>query len=139
MLNRSLELFLMAIVLNGLQFQMVWNKGGGVLSPTLFGIYVDGLLDKLKENGIGCHVGDVFCEGIGYADDIILLVPTYKGLKNMVLTCEKYASDFNIIFNGKKSQLMVIGKRKSDCDIFVSGEKVIKVPRMNIWSILVIL
>ncbi len=34
---------------------------GGVLSPTLFSVYIDGMLLQLKEPGIGCHIGDVYC------------------------------------------------------------------------------
>ncbi len=34
-------------------------KQGGVLSPTLFGVYIDGILLQLKKSGIGCHIGDV--------------------------------------------------------------------------------
>ena len=106
-------------------------KQGGVLSPTLFGVYVDGLLDTLKQKGIGCHVGDVFCGGLGYADDLILLVPTFKGLNGVILVCENYASEFNILSNGKKSQLMVIGKRDVNINVYVSGEKVETVSKIK--------
>ncbi len=53
-------------------------KEGAVLSPTLFGVYIDGMLHQLKESGIGCHIGDVYCGGLGYADDLTLLVPTVR-------------------------------------------------------------
>ncbi len=39
-------------------------KQGGVLSPTLFGLYVDGMLQKRKESGYGCKVGSKFCGGL---------------------------------------------------------------------------
>ncbi len=45
--------------------------------------------------------------GLGYANDLTLLVPTVKGLKKMVHLYVKYALQFNITFNGSKSQLMV--------------------------------
>ncbi len=48
---------------------------GRVLSPTLFGVYIDGMLLQLKESGIGCHIGDVYCCGLGYANDLTLLIP----------------------------------------------------------------
>ena len=32
-------------------------KQGGVLSPVLFAVYTDGLLLRLQESGIGCHIG----------------------------------------------------------------------------------
>ena len=34
---------------------------GGVMSPLLFGVYMDGLLDELKDLGIGCYIGQHFC------------------------------------------------------------------------------
>ena len=39
-------------------------KQGGVLSPVLFGVYIDGLLATLKDAGIGCHIGSQFV-GVG--------------------------------------------------------------------------
>ncbi len=42
-------------------------KQGGVLSSTLFGVYVDGMLEKLKESEYGCKVGNKFCAGVGFA------------------------------------------------------------------------
>ena len=30
-------------------------KQGGVLSPVLFSLYLDGIIDQLKKKGIGCH------------------------------------------------------------------------------------
>ncbi len=31
-------------------------KHGGVLSPVLFAVYIDGLLNKLKNSGVGCYM-----------------------------------------------------------------------------------
>ncbi len=32
-------------------------KQGGILSPILFAVYIDGLLGRLNESGIGCYMG----------------------------------------------------------------------------------
>ena len=32
-------------------------RQGGVLSPHLFAVFVDGIIDKIKHCGIGCYVG----------------------------------------------------------------------------------
>ncbi len=88
-----------------------------VLSPTLFGVYIDGMLLQLKDSGIGCHIGDVYCGGLGYANDLILLVPTVKLLKKMVDVSEKKVLEFNITFNGSKSQLMIFEVSQHQCDI----------------------
>ncbi len=45
-------------------------KQGGVLSPTLFGVYKDGMILQLKQSGIECHIWDVYCGGLGYANDL---------------------------------------------------------------------
>ena len=57
------------------------------MSPLLFGVYMDGLLDELKDLSIGCYIGQHFCGAAGYADDIILLCPTSSGLQKII--CKK--------------------------------------------------
>ena len=51
-------------------------KQAGVLSPTLFAIYVDGLLQELQKSCYGCKVGAKYCGSIGYADDMMVLALT---------------------------------------------------------------
>jgi len=46
-------------------------KQGGVLSPLLFTVYIDVLLKDLADAGLGCHIGNVYCGSLGYADDIV--------------------------------------------------------------------
>ena len=107
------------------KLQVKWNKlltdkfnvtngvrQGGVLSPLFYSIYVDDLLEKLKENGIGCHIGHHYVGVFGYADDIILLCPSVTGLIKMIKICEEYANEHDILFNEKKSKYLVFGSRK---------------------------
>ena len=84
-------------------------RQGGVLSPLFFSIYIDDLLVRLKESGIGCHIGNYYLGAFGYADDLILLCPTKEGLRKMIRICESYASEHDILFNGSKSNLLVFG------------------------------
>ena len=48
-------------------------KQGGVLSPILFTVYINELLLKLEEEGIGCRVGNYYAGCLAYADDLTLL------------------------------------------------------------------
>jgi len=48
-------------------------KQGGVLSPLLFYVYVDGLLKFLQSTGVGCFIGNIYTGILAYADDIVLL------------------------------------------------------------------
>ena len=84
-------------------------RQGGVLSPLFYSIYIDDLLERLKRNGIGCHIGHHFVGVFGYADDIILLCPSVTGLMKMIRICEEYANEHDILFNGKKSKYLVFG------------------------------
>ncbi len=82
-------------------------KQGGVISPILFAVYVDGLFHKLKASGVGCQMTNYFIGCLLFADDVTLLCPTIKGLKKLIAICEQYATKFNIKFNGKKSKFLI--------------------------------
>ena len=56
-------------------------RQGSALSPLLFSVYIDELLEKLKSKGIGCNIGHLYVGALRYADDILLLCPNAVGLK----------------------------------------------------------
>ena len=62
-------------------------RQGGVLSPVLFTVYLDGLLDELSNSGVGCYWGSMFVGAFCYADDIVLLAPCASALRSMVNIC----------------------------------------------------
>ena len=72
-------------------------RQGGCLSPILFIIYLDGLMQRLKL-GIDCHIGRAYCGVFGYADDLALVSPTLFGLSQMIKICEECAIAFDILF-----------------------------------------
>ena len=85
-------------------------KQGGVLSPTLFSVYVNELLENLKNSGYGCTVGDKYVGCVSYADDIVILCASLYGLKQMIKICELYALEYQVKFNGSKSKLMLFSR-----------------------------
>ena len=87
-------------------------KQGGILSPILYCVYTDDLLLKLKDLGIGCCIGPYFYGALAYADDIVLLCPSVRGAQSMLDLCNEYATQFNILFNATKSQVLVTDKVK---------------------------
>ena len=95
-------------------------KQGGVMSPVLFTVYLDNLLKNLRQRNIGCKIGATYLGVFGYADDLTLLCPSISGLKEMLKICEDYASDYNIIFNAKKSKLMHFGRNKMNTKTTIS-------------------
>ena len=47
---------------------------------------------------------------LAYADDLILLAPTQFALRKMIKICKQYAMEYNIVFNGTKSKLILFGR-----------------------------
>ena len=82
------------------------SQQGGVLSPVLFSVYVNGLLCKLKDSGVGCHFGCGFVGSVCYADDLALLAPSPSALRIMLTICEDFARDHGLKFNAAKTQLI---------------------------------
>ena len=97
-------------------------RQGGVLSPLLFSVYVDELLEKLRKKGIGCSIDHIFTGALGYADDIILICPSVTAMKEMLKICEDYANDYNILFNGKKSKYLIFGDYKYNPTLTLNNE-----------------
>ena len=81
-------------------------KQGGVLSPTLFCIYMDELLTRLEKSNAGCYIGHNFMGAFCYADDLSLVAPSRMSMLNLVQVCESFAAEYNVIFNAKKSALL---------------------------------
>ena len=87
-------------------------KQGAVLSPKLFTVVLDGLLDNLLQSGVGCRIDNIFAGEFGYADNITLLAPSVDALKITISICEEYAYEFSILFNPRKSKLMCFNPRE---------------------------
>ena len=97
-------------------------KQGGIMSPVLYCIYTDGLLNELENSGVGCYVGRVFSGAYAYADDLTILCPSVGALKEMIAICCNYAAEFDIKFNANKSQLI----------IFRSKARIVPNPRVKV-------
>ena len=90
------------------------TKQGGVISPRIFTMYMDDLIDRLRKRGVGCHIINLFVACILYADDLCLIAPTRGALQEMLDICQEYCTEFCLSFNVRKSKVMLFGKAKSD-------------------------
>ena len=78
-------------------------RQGGVLSPMLFAVYVDSLLEMLEASGVGCYSGSCFVGAVCYADDIVLLAPCASALTVLLDICDTFASSHGLAFNAAKN------------------------------------
>ena len=88
-------------------------RQGGVLSPILFSVYLDGLLQQLSDSGVGCFWGHLFAGAVCYADDIVLLAPCPSALRILLSICSSYATSHGLLFNTEKTQLICFHLRQS--------------------------
>ena len=79
-------------------------RQGAIISPILFCVYFDVLLDNLSSRGIGCHIGLLCTGALAYADDLVLLAPSANAMRSMLCVCDDYAARYNVLFNANKSK-----------------------------------
>ena len=82
-------------------------RQGGVLSGLFFNIYIDSLIDKISKSKFGCKMGTVSSNIIAYADDIVLLAPTPRGLQLLIDAAYDEACLLKLSFNHSKSKCLI--------------------------------
>jgi len=98
-------------------------RQGGVLSPYLFALYVDVIIDKVREQRTGCYIGSFCLSILLYADDMLLLAPSLEALQQLIFICEKELLALDLSINVKKSVCTRIGSRcNSVCGDIVTSD-----------------
>ena len=78
-------------------------RQGGVLSPFLYCLFVDQLLDILTASGFGVSIDNIYCGAPMYADDLALVAGSPEELQAMLDIVHNYAQKW-------KSVVMVFGE-----------------------------
>ena len=78
-------------------------KQGGILSPTLFNVYMDSLSTSLNSTHIGGHIGGQLLNHLCYADDLCLISMSSAGMQRLLNICKDYAEQHSLHYNGSKS------------------------------------
>ena len=86
-------------------------KQEGCLTHSLFSVYLNNLIVKLRNSNIGRRYRSEYMGVFGYADDLSLLCPSFSGMKEMLSICEQYAHDNNIMFNASKRQFYLFWEK----------------------------
>lgn len=85
-------------------------RQGGLSSPRIFNLYMNGLVEELSSAGVGCSIDGTFIN-ISYADDMVLLGPSISAIRKLLGICEKYAEAHGLRYNVKKSEYLVFQSR----------------------------
>ena len=84
---------------------------GRILSAVLFNLYIIDLICSLRDRGYGCEIGSEYCGVINYADDIILISGSLVKMQFVLDICYNYGCQYDIVFNGTKSQFICYGSK----------------------------
>ena len=105
-------------------------KQGCPLSPTLFGLYVDGLEKHLLETADidAPTLMGVMVPLLLYADDLILMSESASGLQKQLDALASFCEQHQLTVNLSKTKVVVFETCQSDvCDFVLSGAVVDRV------------
>ena len=95
------------------------TRQGSVLSPALFSVYVQELLDCLQASGVGCHIGHTFVGAVAWADDFLLSAPTRQAMQTMLNIASSYAKKVGLQFStdpnpaqSKSKAMFIVGRKR---------------------------
>ena len=88
------------------------TRQGGILSPCLFNRYIYDLLLLVSRQKVGCNIGGVFANVFAYADDIVLLAPSWQALQALLRVLENGILAIDMSCNTRKTVCMVFSPRQ---------------------------
>ena len=80
---------------------------GGVLSPLLFSIYIDNLLNLIQKLNLGIKIGSLEIDVLAYADDILLITNTKLNMQIMLNKLSQCGEELEIKLNPDKSVYLI--------------------------------
>ena len=87
-------------------------RHGVVLSPVLLTLYMDMLLARLENSGVGWFLDHEFMGALIYADDSTVLAPTVSSFRSLLRICEEFGAEYGVIYNEKKTVCLCFSDRR---------------------------
>jgi hypothetical protein len=101
-------------------------KQGCNLSPILFALYIRDLGRRLEDSGLGLEVGGMKIPGVFFADDIVLMAQGGKELHQLLQIVGQFGEERKLVFNPKKSKILVSWRKAQAGQRWVLGGVVIR-------------
>lgn len=101
-------------------------RQGGVWSPTAYKVFINPLLDKFEQHGLGSHIGSIYCGTPTVADDITLASSCPHELQTMLTIQENFASLEQYKINVSKSTVLELCKKNESNHIFTFNNEELK-------------
>ena len=111
-------------------------RQGCVLSPVLFSVFINGLVDVVKELGLGVEFGVDMISMLLYADDIVLFAKNRLEMLFISATVYEYSKRWRFEVNVKKTKIVVFGGQDQE-DFELGSQKVGVVDKYKYLGMLV--
>ena len=82
-------------------------RQGCVLSPVLFSVFINGLVEAVKSVGIGVRYGSDLISMLLYADDIVLFAKSRLELQVLLDVVCEYSRKWRFEVNSKKTKVVI--------------------------------
>jgi len=90
------------------------TRQGNILSPYLFARYIRDLLCTLAKERVGCNIGSQFVNVLAYADNLVLVAPSWRGLPHLLRILVNESASIDMTCNTKKDCFMVFQPKRRD-------------------------
>ena len=88
-------------------------KQGCNLSPTLFSVFANDLVQEINDIDLGVPTGDIKVSLLMYADDIVLIADSELKLQNMLNTLHDWCKRWRVLINSSKSKCVHFRKGRT--------------------------
>ena len=102
-------------------------RQGCVMSPLLFSLYINTLIDTLKKHDCGIQCGNDIIPGLLFADDTAMLAPDEEGLTRSLNCMVQWCAEWGVKINVAKCGIMHVRKKtmkRSNLKFVIDGEEV---------------
>ena len=72
------------------------TRQGSILWPYLFSRYIRELLYEVVQSKCGCCIGDMMLNVLAYADDIVLLAPSWTAIQDLLHLLSKLSTNVDM-------------------------------------------
>ena len=90
----------------------VGTRQGCNLSPTLFNLFLNDLPSQFNSDCKPVIINDIKLSCLMYADDLVLISETEKGMHNCLLTLETFCKKWRLTINIEKTKLLIVNQPK---------------------------
>ena len=92
-------------------------RQGDPQSPILYAIFIDGLIQLVKDAPEGIYLGSIKINILGFADDLVLIARNKEDMQRLLDRVYLYSMDWRFLWNVDKSKIMVFTLKRVNLDL----------------------